>query len=351
MAKGADVPATDDTAAMAGKLSVLSFTERSPLSSRAELVKRLSEKIADEDYDLGKEAFLVYVPKEADAKGKVGLIYLFNYKDTEDGPEPCYPVFDEAHVVFVTAKQSSQADWMRCGLAVDAVHNLKKSLKVDEKRVYAIDGGGHTLPGERCVLGYPEVFTGSYFGWNFEPTHQIRVGRVVYDNEYIPRPPAAQWELAKQRAYVFAVMDQWDDYKKLVYQSFQQDGFKRLKQMRVDSEQYHYPNYSPGWLKEAIAFWDAAPAPVAVKAAPAGAEQVNAPPAAAAANPQAAGKAGGGDGASAAEAQRIVNLAKSYISAQRFEPARTRLNAVVQKYPDTPAAKEAKELLDQIKGK
>src|SRR2546423_5123408 len=90
----------------------------------------------------------------------MGLVYLFNYKDTEDGPEPCYPVFDETHVIFVTSKQISQPPWVRCGLALDAVHNLKKSLKLDEKRIYVIDSGGGSAPRERGVLGYPEGVSG-----------------------------------------------------------------------------------------------------------------------------------------------------------------------------------------------
>jgi len=53
----------------------------------------------------------------------------------------------------------------------------------------------------------------------------------------------------------------------------------------------------------------------------------------------------------AAKAARTLNLAKSYIAAERYDAAREKLNQVVQSYPDAPAAKDAKALLDQIKDK
>ena len=54
---------------------------------------------------------------------------------------------------------------------------------------------------------------------------------------------------------------------------------------------------------------------------------------------------------SAAKATRTLSLAKSYIAAERYDAAREKLNQVVQSYPDTPAARDAKALLDQIKDK
>jgi hypothetical protein len=359
-AQAPQLPAADDAAAMPGKESPMSFTERSPLSSRAELSKRLSEKITEEDYDLGKETFYVYVPKEADAKGKMGLVYLFNFKDTEGLPEQCFSVFDETHVIFVTTKDVSQPIWVRCGLALDLVHNLKKSLKVDEGRVYAIDGALNTSPGERCALGYPEVFTGALWVY-YRPYRQVGTKGRTY-RDFIPKPPAQQLEMAKQRPTALAVMTERDEYRDLAYNTFQQDGFKRLKRMTITGEQFHYPAYTTDWLKEVITFWDATRPAVVATAPPAAPKPASAPepspevPAAVsapapAAPPSPQPPANAGPDASTAEAQRMVNLAKSYISAQRYEPARTRLNAVVENYPGTPAAKEAKQLLDQIKGK
>ena len=49
------------------------------------------------------------------------------------------------------------------------------------------------------------------------------------------------------------------------------------------------------------------------------------------------------------DAQRMLNAAKSYISAGRSDLARTKLQAIVDQFPGDPAAAEAKNLLGQIK--
>jgi len=46
-----------------------------------------------------------------------------------------------------------------------------------------------------------------------------------------------------------------------------------------------------------------------------------------------------------------LSLAKSYLSAGRWDAARTRLQQIIKSYPNTPASQEAKELLDEIKDK
>lgn len=52
-----------------------------------------------------------------------------------------------------------------------------------------------------------------------------------------------------------------------------------------------------------------------------------------------------------AAAERALRMAKLYISAERYEIARTKLQAIIARYPDTPAAKEAQEQLTAIEGK
>jgi hypothetical protein len=56
-------------------------------------------------------------------------------------------------------------------------------------------------------------------------------------------------------------------------------------------------------------------------------------------------------GDDAIKAGRVLQLAKSYISAERFDQARAKLESIVASYAQTPAAAEAKTLLTQIEGK
>jgi len=81
----------------------------------------------------------------------------------------------------------------------------------------------------------------------------------------------------------------------------------------------------------------AKPAPTSV-AAPAAAQAAPTPPAPIADDP-------------AAKATRALNLARSYISAERFDTARTKLQAIITSWPDTPAAKDAVVVLKEIEGK
>jgi Tfp pilus assembly protein PilF len=50
-------------------------------------------------------------------------------------------------------------------------------------------------------------------------------------------------------------------------------------------------------------------------------------------------------------ADRSLSLAKSYIAAQNYAAARSRLEKLIDTYPTTPAAKEAKVILQDIQGK
>jgi hypothetical protein len=50
-----------------------------------------------------------------------------------------------------------------------------------------------------------------------------------------------------------------------------------------------------------------------------------------------------------ADASRKLKLARQMIRGQRFENARRRLEEIVRDFPETPAAADARALLDEIK--
>jgi thiol-disulfide isomerase/thioredoxin len=51
------------------------------------------------------------------------------------------------------------------------------------------------------------------------------------------------------------------------------------------------------------------------------------------------------------KAARALSLAKSYITAERYDAARTKLQSIMTTYPGTPTAKDADALIKQIEGK
>src|SRR5947209_2301435 len=152
----------------------LTFTERSPLSEVKALTKRLKVVAPKggelEDYDLGKESFLAYVPEKYDAGKPMGLIVLANYKHSDTLPEAVLPQLAEANVALVTPNEFIPVWWQRAGLDLDAAYNMQKMYAIDRHRVYVFGGGdwpdaadNQTHPvGERLAMFYPEVFTGAF---------------------------------------------------------------------------------------------------------------------------------------------------------------------------------------------
>ena len=47
----------------------------------------------------------------------------------------------------------------------------------------------------------------------------------------------------------------------------------------------------------------------------------------------------------------MLNLARSYIDMGNYSAARTKLNDLIRKHPDNPAAKDAAVLLEKIRDK
>jgi hypothetical protein len=141
---------------------------------------------------------------------------------------------------------------------------------------------------------------------------------------------------------------------------FKASGFKYAKRISVASSKMpHFPDYASDWFEQGIQYRDAPLAELAAVPAdpPAGkmSKAADAAPATASVPPAVQPPPGPfsqppADDA-AAKAAKTLSLAKSYITAERYDAARTRLQNIVSTYPNTPAAQEAKDLLKQIEGK
>jgi hypothetical protein len=64
--------------------------------------------------------------------------------------------------------------------------------------------------------------------------------------------------------------------------------------------------------------------------------------------PQASAPQSTGD---AAKADQALDMARMYVANQQYDTARSRLQAIVDAYPNTPTARQAQALLQEIKGK
>jgi TolA-binding protein len=109
-----------------------------------------------------------------------------------------------------------------------------------------------------------------------------------------------------------------------------------------DGQMGHWGNYAAEWFQQGVEFLDSGiskPGVVATTqpaegAAPAGDSATR--PAAAPDDP-------------AAQAAKALSLARNYIVLRRYDTARAKLQKIISAYPNTPAAREAQTLLNQIK--
>src|SRR6185437_11772430 len=97
-AEGAAVPA-NIPAARTGSFET-TFTQRSPSSEMSSLTRRLKFEGAATDYDLSKQAFLVYVPPAYVPEKPMGLLVLLNYKVSDTLPVPLLPELAAANMAF-----------------------------------------------------------------------------------------------------------------------------------------------------------------------------------------------------------------------------------------------------------
>jgi hypothetical protein len=245
-ASGAD----DDT-----NRSEVTFTQRSPLTNPKELAQRLSQKKLDNDYDLSKEPFLRYVPETYNPAKPMGLIVLINYKETSALPD-VLPILAERNLAFVAAENDGQPWAAKCGLAVDAVHNMQLLYKVDPARVY-IFGFDHDYCAQRLELGFADVFSGmvvteAYSFWKKVQTSDRR----SYWTPELPPPPAKYLPLARTHPLFFTAQSD-DESHKMWPKAFQADGFREVKAIKITMQDYHYPHYDKKWFVEALDFLDA----------------------------------------------------------------------------------------------
>lgn len=173
------------------------FTEYSPLSSNAELARRLlspltaaqlpqqfarsAKGLSEQPINLSEEKFLVYVPLEAPLHGYALLVFVPPWPDARL-PQGWASVLDRYGVIFVSAERSgndASALGRREPLALIAVQNIVRRYTVDSERVYIGGFSGGSRVAMRLALGYPDVFRGAVLNAGSDP-----IGDAV-----IPLPP------------------------------------------------------------------------------------------------------------------------------------------------------------------
>ena len=179
-----------------GSLSEVTFRNYSPLSSNAEMARRLlsplknaqlqkmlarGAQLRDQPIDLSQEKFALYVPPHMPAAG-YGLIVFVSPWNAARLPDGWGPVLDQYGLISVTAARSGNDQSplaRRVPLALLAETNVAQLYRLDSTRIIVAGFSGGSRMALRLALGYPDVFRGAI----------LNAGSDTIGNDTIPLPP------------------------------------------------------------------------------------------------------------------------------------------------------------------
>jgi poly(3-hydroxybutyrate) depolymerase len=158
----------------AGGYSTRTYSDRSPLSTNAEICARmgwplLAEEAAKGDYNLPEESFEVYVPPTYTGDKPFGLLVFVN--PGGHGSLKGYErlgwkeIIDKHELIWIGPNKVGNDRLVRprMGLTIDAAVNAQKTFKIDPNRVYVcgVSGGGRVA--SMLGVGFPDVFRGGFY--------------------------------------------------------------------------------------------------------------------------------------------------------------------------------------------
>jgi len=337
----------------------LTFTERHPLATLDETVRRLdihfesmtpaAVALAKQAYDLANQPFEVFVPSTYKPEVPHGLFVWVGVGPIS--PE-WFDVLGRHKLISVTAiPVQSTIGCSRSRLPLDAVHNMKNLYRIDENRIYVSGFSAGAGVASHLVCGFPEVFRGGYLlmGGGFCVVHKTASGNYEPTLERL----APDWKgpldkLTKDLRLVLMRAEGDTIYRpredRAQYTSLLLDGFQRVNYLVLPGGGHRPPNAY--WFDRGLTVLESPPqAPLLTSPT----DQPNPLP----------GQLG--------QAQRILatallNLERQYprqYSKEQVERlrksaqdrARKYLEQVISEYPTTPAATQARHLLAGMDGK
>ncbi len=162
----------------------IQFTQRDPRSSVPAIIGHLGfdpEPGKKEEHNISKQVFRIYVPRSTDPGVPHGMMFFPG--DYVNVGRYWTPVCEKRRLILVVAERPPTHDIGKIGLALDAVHNMRKRYSIDSDRVYVAGRGpfGNTHAGILALL-YPDVFTGCLHisgVWRFWREEKVPKQRLV----------------------------------------------------------------------------------------------------------------------------------------------------------------------------
>lgn len=321
----------------------LTFTKRSDLSTNIELCKRMGWDLAAQaaakvDYVLSEESFEVYIPADYTGDKPYGLFVFCSASPSGRPMDHILKSLDEHHLIYVGPNKAGndRVNRPRMGLMIDAALSMKARYNIDPDRVYVsgVSGGGRIA--SMLGVGYADIFHGGFYiiGCNFYRQEiSIEQKGAAFPKSYSV-PPAKIFNFArKQSKHVFLTgdTDPNREQTETYYKAFKKDGFEHITYLQVPGMGHRPPDAE--WFEKGMLALDEKIEPIAKPAlAPKPATR-----------PAAAGSSQPTD--PAAVADHLLSTARLYLDNHQLEIGRKKLAWIIEHYPTTPAAAEAKKLL------
>lgn len=219
------------------------FTERHPLSSLAEVCRRVGWTEGDpakEDYVSSQESFELVskVPSATGAVAPMGLLVWISSAGSGRPHPSILPLLKARNLAFAGLNRAGndRPVPVRMNLALDAVHEASKRIPIDPERIYigGFSGGGRS--GSKVALLYPEVFAGGVFVAGSDYLRPVPTEGGTYEVG-MGRPASADvMERAKGKRYVLITGS--GDVRRppilAIHAAFEADGFRHVKLIDVN---------------------------------------------------------------------------------------------------------------------
>ncbi len=339
-----------------GKLAIR-FTDPSPLSALEVLGRRDATASfgaygkSGRAYDVASESFQVYVPPgyRVDRADKPFGLFVWISAGDATMPREWQPVFDRLRLIYISADNTGNTREMipRVGLQLDAVHNMTQRYKIDPDRIYISGFSGGAMTAVDAMRGFPDVFSGVFAmsGGAFY------IGGEDADANVFPSVTWLGTNLPiEQAAKVFRVvlLHGTNDYyaigMKSDYESMVLDDFSHVTHLMIDGMGHQMPGAAL-FEKGLSALDKSKPAEhVPVVVTPRPATIPTSRPAMTYRDVKRPLPAHDPD----KQAARVLVSAASYLNNGWPEGAAIGAQRILTDYPQTPAAAQAKVLLDRV---
>jgi len=250
--------------------SQVTFTDRDPNSAASAVLKRIGWRIPNDaterDYELSRESFVVRVPENykapspgvpGEGETRYGLLAFIAPGESGEVPREFEALLAKHRLIWVGANHvgNKRAVWIRIGLTLDGIYNVKKRYDIDPNRIFVsgVSGGGRVA----SFMGvcYADVVRGGIYIIGTDYFKQLPTGRNP--NEYWPKaydaPPGKVLLAAKKQSRHVMLNGETDQNRfqsKAIAEQMKRDGFEHVTYLEAPGVGHRLPGEE--WVEKAI---------------------------------------------------------------------------------------------------